>query len=140
MTITKKSTATKTLKGHMIYLSEAERLQLTQDLARANTHRKKALSMSEYLRKRLFSLNVRDVEPSVIQAPNYDKLIKDTVQAAIEAANPNPGLLTGDTAKIVNLLEEVITEKYYLTDAAIKQTRKDILNLKDELQTATQRG
>jgi len=137
MTITKNSNPEKTLKGLMIYLSEAERLMLKEDLARANTHRKKELSMSEFLRKRLFSVNVREVEPSVI--PNYDKLIQDAVQAALEAANPHPGLLTGDTAKIVNLIDENMIEKYNLTQASIEQTRRDILTLRDELLAALTR-
>lgn len=140
MAITRKSCEEKAIKGVMIYLSEAERLILKEDLARANTHRKKVLSMSEFLRKRLFSLNVREVESSVIQAPNYDKLIKDAVQAAFDAANPQPGLLKGDTAKIVNLIEAIMIEQHGFTQAAIKQTRNDILNLKDDLQTATHRG
>jgi len=126
----------KAQKSVVIYLTDEEKTLLTSDLERANSHRtKNKLSMNELLRMRVFT-KIRKAEqeaqPPVlapIQLPNIEQIIKD----CFAKEYPNEGMLTGETAKLTSLIEQIIIENREITVNQVEQIRKDMLDLKDDL-------
>lgn len=127
---TKKSTNHEKPKGVMIYLAESERAILDADLGRANAYRKKKLSMNELLRQRVFDKNIRKQDQVQIvpvgPAPDIERIMQD----AFTKYQTDQSLLVGESAKVVNLLEQVIV-------AQVEAVRRDLLDMKDEIRSAS---